>query len=177
MLRYSPHNHSWFVFHTKQLLPKYAYIQVYIQQYYIQAYIPIWLPQHLTTTSMREKQQLYSLWIRLSVHVIRWMTKNLPWKAHFVAPKKVPPGRTLLRGLLPQAARATWPKFYTSPPPSRQNFFCWNCYNIFSIHPSLRWPKLFAEIFILWGGLRCIESAIDPTKIGPSSPTFLIQPR
>ena len=73
-LRYSPHNHSWFVFHTKQLLPKYAYIQVYIQQYYIQAHIPIWLPQLLTTTSMREQQQLYSLWIGLSVHVIRWMT-------------------------------------------------------------------------------------------------------
>ena len=61
----------WVVFHTKQLLPKYAYIQVYIQQYDIQAYIPTWLPQPLTTNSMRKQQQLYSLWIGLSVHVIR----------------------------------------------------------------------------------------------------------
>ena len=37
----------------------------------IQVYILIWVPQLLTTTSMREQQQLYSLWIGLSVHVIR----------------------------------------------------------------------------------------------------------
>ena len=41
-LSYSPHNHSWFMFHTNQLLSRYVYIL-------------IWLPHLLTITSMREQ--------------------------------------------------------------------------------------------------------------------------